>query len=137
MSPTMLVASKTQQLANLAHHLPSTTRASDYLSSQCVDFHYLALRQKHGTWGIAQLGLINWNGMRCLSLQNCNFGPVDMMCLMKASLLQLRTMYLSYNNLGSEGMEVLVSARLPELICLQLTQTQLDTLAAKHLGKGH
>ena len=107
----LLVASNMQQQqAGLVYHSSSATTASAYLTARCTYVDRLALRQKNGMHGIAQLALINWCSLKNLDLRNNNFGP--------------------------EGIEALVSACLPHLNNLMLHQTQLDAAAAKHLAKG-
>lgn len=136
-SSVLLVASKAQQQQlGLVYNAKSARAALRYLTPLCVDVTSLDLLQKSGTCGILELALADWCSLVSLNFENSKLEPVDMMCLMNTSLLQVQELQLSHNDVGPEGVQVLVSARLPELWKLSLHHAQLDALAAKYLVKG-
>lgn len=111
----LLVASKAQQQQQVSL-VYNSTAASKCLTSRCTDVERLALRQRTGTWGITQLALIAWHSLVHLELSNSKLEPGDMMYLIDVSLLQIRHLSLSGNNLGPEGIKILVSAYLPVVL---------------------
>lgn len=128
----LLLATEAQQKAGRTHCVKSASAALNRLSPRCRDVTELFLQQTHGAWGISQLGLI---GRRSSSNGAFQLKTLDL-CFLKAPLLQLPYLILSGNPLGYEGIEVLVSAHLPNLRELGLCETQLDADAAKHLING-